>query len=90
MKKVMSCALLVVALSSCANSKKIDGITYESYGIFNDEKKNPKIKYNIVWGNVLWSVILSETIIAPVYFIGFSISKPTCRMPEHVGEAREE
>jgi hypothetical protein len=32
--------------------------------------------YEIIPGNVVWSVILIETIIAPVYFVGFSMFEP--------------
>lgn len=87
MKKLLSYALLSAALLGCADSKKIDGVTYEPYGLFNDEKMNSTIKYDIVWGNVFWSIVFVETVLMPVYFVGFSIKEPVCRMPEHVGEA---
>ena len=55
----------------------IDGVKYDTYGILNaDEKKNPNIEYRMVWGNLVWSLILCETIIAPFYFIGFSMYEP--------------
>lgn len=34
------------------------------------------IQYEICWGNVIWGIILSETIIVPIYFFGFSMFNP--------------
>jgi len=80
MKRFISMLLVLSILAmmfSCANSKEIDGITYDTYGLINKEnKRNPDIQYEVVWGNVIWSVILSETIVVPVYMIGFSIMEP--------------
>ena len=63
--------------SGCGNTKVINGIEYDTYGIANEaEKKNPDIEYKIIIGNVVWSCILIETIIAPIYFICFSLYEP--------------
>jgi hypothetical protein len=67
----------VSATAGCGDTKRIDGITYDTYGLINkDEKRNPDIKYRLIIGNVVWSVILVETIVAPLYFIGFSMYEP--------------
>jgi hypothetical protein len=51
---------------------------YPTYGLFNDvTSKSKNACYEISVGNVVWSIILIETIIAPVYFIGWSIYNPT-------------
>lgn len=50
-------------------------------GLFTEE--NPDIKYKISVGNVVWSIILVETIIAPVYFIGWSIKNPICKKKDY-------
>ncbi len=87
MKKTIITLLVVVftAFSTgCADQKNINGVVYDTYGIFNEkEKKNPDIEYHIVAGNVVWSIILVESIIAPVYFIGFSIYEPIGVKPEN-------
>ena len=55
------------------NTKK----EYGTYGLFNeDTDRNPDVNYKISVGNVVWSIILVETIIMPVYFIGFSLYNP--------------
>jgi len=67
----------VTVTSGCGDVKNIEGTTYDTYGLINkDENKNPNIKYRIVIGNIVWSVLLCQTIIAPIYFIGFSMYEP--------------
>jgi hypothetical protein len=87
MKKLLTITLLSLTLfmSGCANTKTIDNITYDTYGFFNEgSKKNPNIHYELSVGNIIWSVILCETIIAPVYFIGFSIYEPVSPESTHI------
>lgn len=79
-KKIISVVLIcmfMVMISGCGEKKYINGYTYDTYGLLNQNyKKNPDIEYKLIIGNVVWSVILVETIIAPFYFIGFSIYEP--------------
>ena len=65
---------------SCADSKIIDGKFVEPYGLLNQDEKNPDIHYRIVQGNVIWSVILCETLVMPVYFVGFSLYEPVKKL----------
>ena len=81
MKKVISSIMIIylccLMLSGCADPKTINGIKYETYGFLNqNEVKNPKIKYRLVMENVIWSIILCESLVFPVYFIGFSLYEP--------------
>ena len=80
-KKIMSiiiCVSFLSILPGCGNNKVIDGHEYETYGLLNeDSTKNSNIKYDIIWGNIIWGVILIETIVAPIYFFGFSLFEPT-------------
>lgn len=63
--------------AGCGNTKVINGLEYDTYGIANESrKKNPDIEYRVIIGNVVWSCILVETIIAPIYFICFSLYEP--------------
>lgn len=75
MKKFLLIFICLAFLSTgCASNKTINGVEYDTYGLFNEgETRNPNIRYRIVVGNVIWSVILIETIAFPVYFIGFSM-----------------
>lgn len=80
MKRIIAVAImlvLVLQIAGCADRKMIDGVTYDTYGIINaDDKKNPNIEYEVVWGNVFWGIVLFGTIIAPIYFFGFSLFEP--------------
>jgi hypothetical protein len=61
-----------------------NGETHKTIGIINIlvndssvmEAKDPKMKYEIIWGNVVWGALLAETVIAPIYFFGFSMFQP--------------
>lgn len=91
MKRFLALAIVVVFLSvavmGCGDTKTIDGVTYDTYGLFNaDEKKNPDIEYRLIVGNVVWGVILFETIAAPIYFFGFSIFEPVGKKPAIKGQ----
>ena len=85
LKRFLGVALLVLMLlplAACSSPKVISGTKYDTYGLFNsDDKKNPGIQYQLVWGNVIWGVLLSETIIAPIYFFGFDIFEPVGPKP---------
>lgn len=90
--KQLTVLITVVALMfvGCGQSKRIDGKEYKTVGLIemyappnvigHDYDKN--IKYEICWGNVIWGAIFSETIIMPIYFFGFSMYNPVCKMPE--------
>jgi hypothetical protein len=60
----------------CGSSKVLDGNYCDTYGLLNREMKCENVQYKTVVGNVIWGVLLFETIIAPVYFFGFSLYEP--------------
>ncbi|HXK40502.1 MAG TPA: hypothetical protein VJ046_00120 [Candidatus Paceibacterota bacterium] len=80
LRKIVAVAIALVMLlivAGCADSRTINGKTYEPYGLLNqDNLKEPCIRYEPVWGNILWGAVLFETVIAPIYFFGFSILEP--------------
>ncbi len=81
MRKIVAIFLVIVILFlslllGCADSKKINGKIYEPYGIANSWKSDPNIQYQIVLGNVIWGILLAETIIFPVWVVGWSIYEP--------------
>ncbi len=54
-----------------------NGKYYPTYGLLNESSSRSKdVCYSMSVGNVVWSIILVETIFFPVYFIGFSIYNP--------------
>lgn len=74
---VMVLAIFIMTISACGNDKVIDGKLYETYGLLNkDEVKDSNIRYKIIVGNVIWSIITVETVVLPAYFVLFSIYEP--------------
>lgn len=68
---------MLVSMCGCGKPAKIDGTVYDTYGFLTEkEKRNPDIKYRIIVGNVVWAVILCETIVAPIYFMLFDLFEP--------------
>jgi hypothetical protein len=83
MKKLFLGLILLAAvlLSSCANEKKIDNVIYEPYGLVNeDTHKNDSIQYEVSFGSVAFAIIFSETIIAPVYVVGWDLYQPVSKI----------
>jgi hypothetical protein len=70
----------LLALSSCGAPKEIDGNTYPTHGYFNeDTSKSKNVCYEVSVGNIVWSIILIETIVMPIYFIGWSLFNPVSK-----------
>jgi len=87
--KRLICLLCAIALLICAcgDTKVINGTEYDTYGLLNsDSKKNSNIEYEVIWGNIVWGIVLFETIVAPVYFFGFSLFEPVGPKPLIKGE----
>ena len=79
MKKFIAalCISAMLALTACGHPLETPTKTYPTYGYLNvDDNKSKNVCYEVSTGNIVWSVILSETIIAPVYFIGFDLFNP--------------
>lgn len=72
---LMCCMLLMT--SGCGDDMVINGKNYETVGVFNmHEVENNGVEYRIIPGNVVWSIILVETLVFPIYFVGFSCLEP--------------
>lgn len=83
MKKLIS--ILISAslslLTACGNPASFNVNNkvkeYPTYGFINSNtQKSEKICYEVSVGNIIWSIILFETVAAPVYFVGFSLFNP--------------
>jgi hypothetical protein len=85
--KIIVVSLIGSSLVSCASTKEIGGVEYDTYGFLNeDEVKNPNIAYKPVVGNAIWGFVLSETIVAPLYFFGYSLYEPVGIKPSVKGQ----
>ena len=69
--------VLVLVLTSCADKKKIDGTVYKPYGIVNEDAcKNDSIVYQVSPGSVICSILFCETIVVPIYTLGWDLFEP--------------
>lgn len=86
MKNTITVLLLAFLFASCARSKTYtteDGtqIVAEPYGWANYERlKQPGVTYEVSVGNVVLSVIFSETVIIPVWLTGWQVLEPVAYM----------
>lgn len=75
------CAIVtsLAILTGCAEPRKLngDGVEYPTYGMLNEaSNRSDSVCYRMSVGNVILSVIFSETVVIPVYLIGFSLYEP--------------
>ena len=66
-----------IALAGCGEPLVTKQREYPTYGFFNeDTDRSNDVCYKLSVGNIVWSIILIETIFMPIYFIGFSLFNP--------------
>lgn len=80
MKKVLLLLIVMLSIVSCANPKEftIDNkkVSVEPYGWFDTTQANDSINYRINTGNVVLSIVFSETVIVPVLITGTQLWEP--------------
>ena len=83
MKKTLLALAAVLALTACSQDANLatgpngEVEHHRTYGFFNqDKRRSDKVCYRLSVGNVVWSVLLFETIIAPFYFVGLDLFEP--------------
>ena len=75
-------ALALMLLTSCADSKEFTTkqgkkFTVEPYGWANsDAMKNDSVIYQACVGNIVWDILLCETVVVPVVLTGWSLYEP--------------
>ena len=83
--KILLALIIVVSLLlvGCGQSKVINGVERKSIGMISkiapvnmNNGYSDDVQYEVCWGNVIWGVLLFKTIIAPIYFFGFSMFNP--------------
>lgn len=81
MKKLISILIISLLLFvSCAEEKTIEGKVYKPYGLFNEDVvKNDSIVYELSAGSVITSIIFFETIVVPVYTVGWDLYEPVSK-----------
>ena len=84
-KKSIVTALLIgsiALLSGCAGERNINGKTYPPYGLCNENaRKVEGVTYEVSAGSVICAIIFSETVIVPVYVVGWDLFEPVAEKP---------
>jgi len=68
--------MFTVIVTGCAESIVFEGKVVEPYGLLSVQDKEDCIVYHTSVGNVVWSILLFETIFAPFYFLGWELYEP--------------
>lgn len=73
--------LAIVLLTSCADSQdfQVNGqvINAKPYGWANrDSRKIEGVVYEVNGGNIVWDIILCETIVVPIWLTGWQLYEP--------------
>ena len=60
-----------------AEPAEINGVSYDTYGIASEgDVRNEKIEYELNPWSIVASVLLFETVIVPIYQIGWNLYEP--------------
>lgn len=84
MKKIIALFLILsfAGVLGCADSHRVcnDGTcrTCEPYGFANKEVKCSGAVYEVSGGNVVLSVLFSETLVVPILLLGWQIFEVDC------------
>lgn len=76
MNRFFAATVLISIVLACGNDLNDCNQTFKTVGAFTEDEKVEGITYKIIPGNVIWSVILIESVVVPVYFVGFSLWEP--------------
>jgi len=82
--KIVLSIILIISITGCAERKTIKSTengttltrTYVPYGLLDPEDQNPDIQYRVSIGNVVWSILLFETVIVPAIILGWYLYEP--------------
>ena len=76
MKKLLI-LLIVLCLTACGQPMHHQGKVYPTYGVLNSQtEKSDAMCYRAIFGNAIWALLLAETIVGPIYFVGFDLYEP--------------
>ena len=76
---VICVMFLIIAYVGCGTGQNVNGKYCDTYGFLNEEDRCEEVQYKIITGNFIWGIILVETVIAPLYFFGFSLYEPVSK-----------
>lgn len=75
MKKLFV-VFLFLMLTSCADSQYINGEEVSTFGLCDQELRKEGVMYKVSPESVIWSIIFCETIVVPIWLIGWHLWEP--------------
>lgn len=88
MKKLIALALIAAMLTGCSHSYTVPAkngnlaVTYPTYGLVDAaEHKSDKMCYSMSVGNVILAIILIETVVVPLWVVGWELYNPVREKP---------
>jgi hypothetical protein len=83
--KLKLVAALCLSLTACNNYKTIDGVRYNTFGLVNlTIVASPDIEYEISIGSAIFALLFFETVIVPIYILGWDIMQPVGKKSSNV------
>lgn len=79
MKRVFTMILICCMMSlmvGCGDSKVIDGKNYKQIGFFELGDMSSNVQYDFIWGNFIWCILSSWTVVAPFVLNGWYAYEP--------------
>lgn len=77
MKKLITTLMMALSLAGCASNLETKDGTYHPYGIANENSvKSDNVCYSLSFTDAVVGIILIETIIVPVYIVGWDMMEP--------------
>lgn len=77
MKKLLLITIVTAFLIGCGDSKEIDGINVQTYGMYNEKHlRCENVKYSLVGQNVFWSIVSAYTVVGPLAIGAFELWEP--------------
>jgi hypothetical protein len=76
MKKIIL-LIMLITLASCGDSQVIQGKNCGTYGFFESKPRQcVQYDYRVVPGNIVWSIVLSASIVPPLLILGLDMWEP--------------
>ena len=73
----------VALLTTACGGERLNGVWYDSFGLANDTaRRDPSVVYEISASSVVWAVVLSETVVVPIYIVGWDLYTPIRLAPQ--------
>lgn len=67
----------MLLVGACSEPLQTPNKTYPPYGAFNaDSAKSTDVCYEVSVGDVIISAVLFQTVVVPVYLIGWNVMEP--------------